>query len=1010
MPYIVVEHFKGGLDTRRSDLVSSPGTMIKAQNVHISRGGELEKRKAFKTYSSVPGTFGMEATGDGIVVFAPASYEYPIYQDCIMTASPYVDFPTSGPPPSENDPGLNWGPANPSGPGLPGSLGSMQGSGGNCGFPTETSNGEYVSFPGEGPGWTLRKRYSYEARDLGDGIWHATRTFRSYYTIVNGVTVQKLVHPDGYQLTGIVSSTVYGGKAFAIGKFSNGDVLPFLDGNLIGAFIDGKIRNTMGNLDGFALNMRMLIQKTIDEAKAKFASNPDWNDPIKDYTVSNSGSSVIITGPGSVDYSTSTNNGASDLTPVTMTTTVTQKQTKPIGTVGAQGGFTVLSGADGSGKMTIRFSGRFNRPDVLNPSFPGITGIYVKASGPTTGDGFDALLYSPSGGSWLKYDTVPPDRSISVWDPNQMLLNSIATVMNAATNTTGIKAQYNFEGYYNGGWDKCSLDILTTPEVAEEFHKTYVQVEFETNPSGFGGLDEFITGPIVPSPYHSGRYIAQAHTMTYTLSTTGTPTWYQEETSGTFIGRNNSIYSIKVGTTELMVTPQFYYESNEDLARRVVEEINRNTDAGLTHHYTAERTGAKVTITALASTGASENGKEVIVYSKGDVRVYGRFNMGGGVDGVPGQSKITQFTFGGTFTEGKEAWILVTDPTRPGQPYKFGATRVTGKQPSFCFTYKGKEYVGVGSAIFFSALNDAGKWDLYDTGSGFIDMANNFGGRENVTGAGVYQNTVAVFTERNCQLWFLDPDPNLNSQHQVLDNTGCIAPDTVISVGSIDLFYLSYNGVRSLKARDNTDAAYANDIGSPIDDVIVKHLDTLSDDTRYSSKAIIEPQDGRYWISIGGRLFVLSCFQGSGISAWTEYVTGFSVTDMVVRRNRVYVRSGDTVYLYGGTTGVEYDNCHVDVELPYLDANKPGTFKSVNGIDMTCEGEWLVSLGFDYTNPTAKDEIATFTQPSFALGKIPATGIGTHIGVKFTSDYNGYCRIANLLVHYDDLHSKHEAG
>lgn len=986
MPYIVVEHFKGGLDTRRSELVSAPGTMIKAENVHITRGGELEKRKAFVTFSEVPGTFGMESTGAGIVVFAPSSYVYTQSTDCTWTAASEISALEA--PPIETDLRLNW----------------PEGSS-NCPLPLNDAGMTAPPPPGL---WTKYYKTGYEAIVVGASPWYtARRTYRSYNTMVNGVIVQKLVHPDGYQLTGIVSSTVYGGKAFAIGKFSNGDVLPFLDGTLIGAFFDGKIRNTMGNLDGFALHMRVLIQAAIDEANAKFASNPDWNDPIKDYTVSSSGSVLTLTGAAAINYATSTNNGSSELTPVTVTSVVTQNQTKAIGTKGAEGGFTILSGADGSGKMTIRFSGRFNRPDVLNGSFPGITGIYVQASGPTTGDGFDALLY---GGS-VKYDTVSADKSNGVWDPNQMLLNSIGTIMNAASGTTGIKAQYNFEGYYNGGWDKASLDIITTPEVAEEFHKTYMQIEFDADPTGFGGMDEFITGTAVPSPYHVGRYIAQASAMTYSMAViNGNPVWNQEETAGTFVGRNNSIYSIKIDTTELIVTPQFYYESNEDLARRVVEEINANTDAGLAHHYTAARAGAKVTISALASTGVSENGKEVVVSTKGDVSVYGRFNMAGGVDGIPGQPKITEFTFGGTFTEGKEAWILISDPARPNQPYKFGATRVTGKKPAFCYTYKGKEYVGIGSAIYFSALNDAGKWDLYDIGSGFIDMANNFGGREDVTGAGVYQNTVAIFTERNCQLWFLDPDPNLNSQNQVLDNTGCIAPDTIISVGSIDLFYLSYNGVRSLKARDNTDAAYANDIGSPVDDIIVKHLDTLDADVRYAAKAIIEPQDGRYWISIGGRLFVLSSFQGSGISAWTEYETGFSVNDMIVLKNRVYVRSGDTVYLYGGLSGTEYDDSHVDVELPYLDANKPGTFKAVNGIDITCEGEWLVSLGFDYTNPTAKDEIATFTQPSFALGKIPATGIGTHIGVKFTSDYDGYCKIANLLVHYDDLHSKHEAG
>jgi hypothetical protein len=87
MPYIVVENFKGGLDSRRSSIVSAPGTMLKAENVHVTRGAELEKRKAFKTFASVPGSYGMEATSDGIVVFKSTNNEdsgcIEVYRECL---------------------------------------------------------------------------------------------------------------------------------------------------------------------------------------------------------------------------------------------------------------------------------------------------------------------------------------------------------------------------------------------------------------------------------------------------------------------------------------------------------------------------------------------------------------------------------------------------------------------------------------------------------------------------------------------------------------------------------------------------------------------------------------------------------------------------------------------------------------------------------------------------------------------------------------------------------------
>jgi hypothetical protein len=50
------------------------------------------------------------------------------------------------------------------------------------------------------------------------------------------------------------------------------------------------------------------------------------------------------------------------------------------------------------------------------------------------------------------------------------------------------------------------------------------------------------------------------------------------------------------------------------------------------------------------------------------------------------------------------------------------------------------------------------------------------------------------------------------------------------------------------------------------------------------------------------------------------------------------------------------------------------------------------------------------TQSTFALGKIPATGAGTHFGPRFVHQSVGPALLANFIVHYDEMHSKHDAG
>lgn len=70
MPYIVIENFNGGMDTRRMAAAGTPGTLLELTNAHITRGGEIEKRKAYSAFASLPsGTRGLARDADGLIVF-----------------------------------------------------------------------------------------------------------------------------------------------------------------------------------------------------------------------------------------------------------------------------------------------------------------------------------------------------------------------------------------------------------------------------------------------------------------------------------------------------------------------------------------------------------------------------------------------------------------------------------------------------------------------------------------------------------------------------------------------------------------------------------------------------------------------------------------------------------------------------------------------------------------------------------------------------------------------------
>ncbi len=93
MSQAIIENFRNGLDTRRSELTSALGVLQVLKNAHINQGAEIEKRKAFVGTSIIPtpesgvtSTFGIEALRDVVIIFGgqfnndpvwpPAGYGY----------------------------------------------------------------------------------------------------------------------------------------------------------------------------------------------------------------------------------------------------------------------------------------------------------------------------------------------------------------------------------------------------------------------------------------------------------------------------------------------------------------------------------------------------------------------------------------------------------------------------------------------------------------------------------------------------------------------------------------------------------------------------------------------------------------------------------------------------------------------------------------------------------------------------------------------------------------------
>ena len=75
MTYVFVEDFRGGMDRRKSRVSGVPGTIWTLFDGHITRGGEVIKRKAFVDTYTLPAsvTFGLFSAGNILYSFGGAA-------------------------------------------------------------------------------------------------------------------------------------------------------------------------------------------------------------------------------------------------------------------------------------------------------------------------------------------------------------------------------------------------------------------------------------------------------------------------------------------------------------------------------------------------------------------------------------------------------------------------------------------------------------------------------------------------------------------------------------------------------------------------------------------------------------------------------------------------------------------------------------------------------------------------------------------------------------------------
>ena len=541
-------------------------------------------------------------------------------------------------------------------------------------------------------------------------------------------------------------------------------------------------------------------------------------------------------------------------------------------------------------------------------------------------------------------------------------------------------------------------DNVTAAAIATEINNTTSTPNYTAESSG-----NFVTISAISSTGSGpNAFVVEATFAGDVVSSNGS----FDITGGTNAPGTNKIASITVNGIEILSTAVNWATSNTATAEAVAAQIRAYNSSP---EYIAHADGATVRISPLITNGSTPNNLTVGVTVGGNLTVSTPVNvdtqavdMLGGIGAVGGQPQITQLTVGGTFNAGDE--FSVTFGVSPND-VTFGTGGNPDEVGDSALAFKAKMYSTAGSVLYYSSVNDVTKWNTDDIGAGFTNMANQAAGSQELKGLASYFNNVAIFSKSNVQIWYVDEDPASNAQLQVLKNTGTFAGKSIESFGDNDVFYLSDSGVRSLRARDSSNSASVSDVGTAIDPLINTHVSGLTTAQKESAQSIIEPIDGRYWLVINDTIYVFSHFPGSKISAWSTYKPGFTPSDIVVQDNHVYVRSGDSVFLYGGADGNTYDTTQPVMVLPFLDASDPATSKAFTGIDVAAEGQWLIELATEPSEVTTTyDIVATITGTTYTQNKAAVSGNSTHFSARLTgAAVAEAAKIGHFVMHYDKV-------
>ena len=310
--------------------------------------------------------------------------------------------------------------------------------------------------------------------------------------------------------------------------------------------------------------------------------------------------------------------------------------------------------------------------------------------------------------------------------------------------------------------------------------------------------------------------------------------------------------------------------------------------------------------------------------------------------------------------------------------------------------------------VYFSDLLNPAEWQ---TGtSGYLNISEVVPNNDPIVAIANHNGFLIIFCTKHIVIYRNPVDPSNMALEDVIVGVGCIARDSVTSIGT-DLLFLASTGVHSLQRVIQEKSLPFRDVSKNVRDEL---LTLVNSETAKNIKSTYFPTDAFYLLSLPSSGFVY-CFDTRGVlengaartTIWKQITpTAFCVTQArdlyigkpgYIGKYELYEDNGETYRMSYFTN--------------YFDFGSATTNKILKRINVTAIGgsaqPIAIKWGYDYTRNyfsrgivlqrvevweygTAEYNIATFTNGiALDIANIPASGSGTVLQLGFESDIDG---------------------